>query len=154
MDEAFAHYNELIEAGFEGTIIKRLDGIWKDGTSKEQVKLKIDCDVEVRMRELNPGKGKNAATFGSVRCESECGLFEVNVSGFKDDARQDLFDNWEADYKNNVITIRINNIMRPTKNNPKHSAFLPRFIEHRDDKNVADSLERIQLQFASIVKGK
>lgn len=153
MDEAFAHYNELIEAGFEGTIIKRMDGIWKDGTSKEQVKLKIDCDVEVRMRDLNAGKGKNAETFGSVRCESECGLFEVNVSGFKDAARLDLFNNWQ-EYKDGIITIRINNIMKPSRNNPKFSAFLPRFIEHRADKQIADTLERIQLQFDSIVKGK
>lgn len=153
MEEAFAHYSELIERGFEGTIIKRPDGIWKDGTSKEQVKLKIDCDVEVRMKKLNAGNGKNAATFGSVQCESECGKFEVNVSGFKDDARQDLFNNWES-YQDGIITIRINNIMKPTKNNPKFSAFLPRFIEHRVEKSVADTLDRIQLQFDSVMKGK
>lgn len=152
-EEALTHYADLIEAGFEGSIIKAREGEWKDGTSRDQVKLKIDCDVELQMVCLNAGNGKNSKTFGSVKAVSSDGLFEVNVSGFKDAMRAEIFNNWDNNYKGGIITVRINNITPPTRNNMKHSAFLPRFIEHRPEKTEADSLARIQLQYDNIVKG-
>lgn len=153
LGEAYDHYNELVAAGMEGSIIKTKSGIWKDTTSKDQVKLKVDCDIDLEILGFNPGNGKNANTFGSIRAASSDRLFEVNVSGFKDDERLEISEN-RASYMNTIMTVRINNIMKPSKEGKLHSAFLPRKIEFRTDKTEADSLERIFEQFESVIRGK
>lgn len=150
-EEAISHYEELISKGFEGTIIKIKEGIWKDHTSKEQIKLKVDCCVEVRVKGFNEGNGKNKALFGSLQCESEDGLFKVNVSGFKDKERLDISNNRDY-YLNRVLTICINNIMKPTDSNKFYSAFLPRSVEFRTDKTVADTLQQILDQYDSVIR--
>lgn len=152
MDEAMQHYQEVLASGGEGTILKLKHAIWKDSTSKEMFKLKLEFDVELIIVGYNEGKGKNADTFGSLVCQSSDGLLVVGVSGFKDEIRQYIWDNLPS-YMNNIITVRSNAIMKPTTNNPKSSLFLPRFIEFRNDKSEADSLERILHQYNSLVKG-
>ena len=101
---------------------------------------------------LTQGNGKNAVTFGSVTAHSSDGEFVVNVSGFKDSVRREIFDNWEQKYKGSIFTVCINNITKPTKNNMKHSAFLPRFVEFRPEKTEPDSLQRIIDQYDSVIK--
>ena len=63
-----------------------------------------------------------------------------------------MSDNRE-ELKGRVITVKFNNLCPPT-NKDTWSLFLPRFVELREDKFVADSLERIQEQFASVLKGE
>ena len=150
-EQAIEHYEELISKGFEGTIIKTKEGIWKFHTSKEQVKLKVDCQVEVRVVGFNPGKGKMKDLFGSLQCESEDGLFKVNVSGFKDKDRAEISNNRDK-YRGSILTICINNIMKPTDSNKFYSAFLPRSVEFRSDKTEADSLQRILDQYDSVIR--
>lgn len=152
MDEAMQHYQQVLASGGEGTILKLKHAIWKDSTSKEMFKLKLEFDVELIITGYNEGKGKNANTFGSLICQSSDGFLEVSVSGFKDEMRQHVWDNLSS-YMNNIITVRSNAIMKPTINNPKCSLFLPRFIEIRNDKFGADSCERILQQYNSLVKG-
>lgn len=148
IEDATKHYKEHRARKLEGTICKSADAIWKDGTSKDQVKFKEEIDVELRVLDFNPGKGKNANTFGSIRCQSECGKLEVNVSGIPDDDRFAI----HADRKNwpdKIITVRSNSLLAPSKDkkNGLWSLFLPRLIEERIDKTVADTLEQIQAQF-------
>lgn len=149
--EAKAHCRELMKLGKEGTIIKLPGAIWKDGTSTEQFKLKLEADVDLAMKALNPGEGKNAKTFGSIRCESSCGRLVVNVSGFKDKQRQDILDDWDT-LMDGIMTVRANAIMEPGESSEFYSLFLPRSVEvGRIDKTVADSLERIKEQFEAAV---
>jgi DNA ligase-1 len=150
--EATAHFQEKIAQGKEGTILKNRDTEWKDGTSKTQIKFKVDCDVEMEIVGFNKGNNKNAATFGSIDCKSSDGKVICNIPGFKDDFRQWMSDNREM-LIGRVITVRFNNLTPPT-NKPTYSLFLPRFIELREDKFIADSLEQIKEQFESILKGK
>lgn len=150
LSEAYDHYFELTELGFEGSIVKEADSEWSDGTSKWQVKLKIDCDVDlVIMPWRRAGNGKNAATFGSIPCQTSDGLLEVYVSGFKDAKRKELHE--MGDKLNGMImTVRFNNIMR-VKDNGMTSLFLPRYVEIRYDKTKADTLQRVKDQFEAIV---
>lgn len=150
--EAKAHCSQLQKEGKEGTILKLPKAIWKDGTSTEQFKLKLEVDVDLVMKALNPGEGKNAKTFGSIRCESSCGRLVVNVSGFKDKQRQDILDDW-GNLVNGIMTVRANAIMEPGQSSDFYSLFLPRSIEvGRIDKSVGDDLERIQEQFKAAVE--
>lgn len=154
IEEAYEHYFEQLAKGLEGTIIKNPSGTWSDNTSKDQVKLKLEVQVELRVKGFIAGNGKNASTFGSLLCESECGLLETGVgSGITDNdgLRDALFTN--PNTIDSIITVKFNNIMPPTKSNPKWSLFLPIFIEVRNDKTVADTLQKIQDQFESSIKG-
>lgn len=141
--------SEWMELGFEGAVLKNAEMPWKDHTSKLQVKLKKEVCVELRAVSLVAGKatGKNAALFGSIRCESEDGQLVVDIPGFSDELRQKIYDDWATDFEGRVVTVKANDLLLPGKNNEKHSLYLPRFIEWRYDKTVADTVEQIQTQF-------
>lgn len=150
MAEAVKHYKEHRARKLEGTILKTSKLIWKDGTSKDQVKMKEEIDVELKVIGFNPGKGKNVGTFGSIQCQSECGLLEANFSGFEDDMRKAIWAD-RLNWPGKIITGRSNSLLAPSKGkkNGLWSLFLPRFIEERMDKTVADTLEQIQAIFAA-----
>lgn len=150
--EAYAHYRELLKKGKEGTVVKHPDMTWKDssGGNKDQVKLKLEADVELRIKGFIPGTPgtKTAATFGSLNCFSECGQLEVNVSGFTDATRQKIHNERER-FLDAIITVKANSIMVPDDGADKHSLFLPRFVEVREDKGVADDLAQIKAIFTA-----
>jgi DNA ligase-1 len=150
LEEANRHYSEMIERGFEGTIIKNPHAIWKDTTSKDQIKLKLEVEVDLRVTGFTEGKGKNADLFGAMVAETSDGLLEVGVSGLDDDTRAKIHRE-RKDWADSIITVRANSIMYGNEKR-KHSLFLPRFIERRDDKSEADSFQRVVDQFAAAVK--
>jgi ATP-dependent DNA ligase len=47
MKEAQAIADEYISEGFEGAVVKKLDTIWEDGTSKDMVKIKEVYDADL-----------------------------------------------------------------------------------------------------------
>ncbi|WP_297478444.1 hypothetical protein [Ferrovum sp.] len=151
MEEANYHYRELVKQGKEGTVIKDPHGTWKDGTSKFQVKLKLEVDVDLEVVDFVPGEGKNASTFGSVLCRTADGELEVAVSGFTDAMRLEIHANRQR-VLGKIMTVRANSIMTPSESNNIHSLFLPRFVELREDKTHADTLHQVKKQFAEAVK--
>lgn len=146
LNQAYDHYKKARQRGLEGTVIKHPDGIWEDRTSKNQVKLKLEFNVDLLVVGFNAAdpKSKNASTFGSLLCQTSDGLLEVGVTGLKDDVRQSLWDRRDSIINNLVIEVCSNGIMAPTVTGGKYSLFLPRFGAERPDKKVADSLERVQ----------
>ena len=144
MAEAREHYTEMTEAGKEGTILKHPVSIWKDGTSKDCVKFKIEAEVDLLVTGVNEGNGKNAETFGSLVCQSSDGLVEVAVSGFTDADRERIAGELDQWIGKRIITVRANNLMPIPQSGGKRSLFLPRFVEERLDKTEADSLDKIE----------
>jgi DNA ligase-1 len=153
LEEAMDHYEELLSQGHEGSIIKCPDAIWEHGTSKKQFKVKVDFNVDLKVISVKPGNGKNAATFGSLRCASGDDLLEVSVSGMSDKLRKEIHELGDK-IIDKIVEVKSNCIMKPKKEGGKYSLFLPRFVEIRDDKEVADTLPQIFDQFESIVKDK
>ena len=153
MAEAYAHYFELVKEGLEGSIIKNPAGDWFDGTSKDQVKLKVECDVDLKITGFNPGNGKNAHLFGSIAVETSDGKLKVSVPGFSDKDRLAIHKNRDA-LVGTIMTVTFNSIMPPSGNNKFYSLFLPRCCELRTDKMKADSLVRVQEQFDAIIQVK
>lgn len=151
LKEAMEHYQDCLSRGLEGTIIKLPQAIWTDSTSREQFKVKVEFEIELRVKGFTKGNGKNEATFGSITMESEDGLLEVNVSGITDKLRKEIHENREK-YLDSIGTVRANAIMKPSKEGGKYSLFLPRWVEQRAEKRNADTLERIIEQYESIVK--
>jgi DNA ligase-1 len=71
--EALDVYIELTSKGEEGAVMKSPFMFWEDGTSKDQVKMKMVAEFELEIVGFNPGNGKNADLFGSIKCKSRDG---------------------------------------------------------------------------------
>jgi len=155
-EEAMAHYRELLAKGKEGTIIKNGNAIWKDGTSKEQIKLKLEVDVDLKITGIAPGRAgtKNEGRAGAFNCLSACGKLRVDVTVKNEDLR-DAVDANGDDFIGRIIAVRANSVMKPSESSEFYSLFLPRMVEasYRADKTEADSLESIIAQFDAAVKG-
>jgi len=141
IQESQEHFDLMRKLGKEGTVVKEFNGYWKDGTSKSQVKMKDTKYSDLRVISKLNGTGKNVSTFGSLYCISEDGKLGVTVSGFTDEQRGCIFDEWE-DWKNCIVTVAFNEVITSVKSET-YSMFLPRFIERRYDLTEADMIERI-----------
>lgn len=148
IEQAFEHYRDALSRGLEGTIIKNKGALWRDGTSREQLKLKLEVDVDLEIIGFTRGNGKNADTFGSVETATCDRLLKVDVSGFSDEMR--LYIHLHRDeLLATIMTVRGNEIMY----GDPASIFLPRFCELRNDKTIADSFAEVVEQFENAKKG-
>jgi DNA ligase-1 len=148
-DDAWVFYRKQLAKNKEGAVIKTKTGLYKDGTSKDQIKLKITAELDLKIVGFNPGKGKFKATFGSIQLESSDGKLACSVSGIKDKLRKEIHERRE-ELLGTIVTIKSNGIMY---NDDINSLFLCRFAELRTDKTEADSMEQIEAIFASLIEG-
>jgi DNA ligase-1 len=157
-EDAFAHYTELLKQGKEGTILKHPSAIWEDKTSKDQVKLKLEVDVDLKVTGFVPGREgtKNEGRIGSITVESACGQLRTDVT-VKNEKLRDKLDSEDTRnaWLDSVLVVRANSIMMPSESNDLHSLFLPRMVEDdiRADKSQADDLARVKLQFEAAKTG-
>lgn len=107
--------------------------------------IKACLEVELRIVGMLDGKatGKNASTFGSLDMVSEDEKLRVAVTGFSDELRQYIFDNWHEEFYGQVCTVKANQLLMPSKSNKHYSLFLPNYVEIRHDRKEADDIERI-----------
>ena len=139
MKEAQAIADDFISEGGEGAIVKKLDTMWKDGTSKDMVKIKAVLDADLLCVDVEGGSGKYKGKVGALVLETSCGRLRVKVgTGLNDLDRAKPFDF----YIGKVIEIQYNEFIK-SKSKSTDSLFLPRFIEVREDKNTATSYEEI-----------
>lgn len=149
LDEASKKAGRYIKRKLEGAVLKHRNGMWKDGTSKQQVKLKAEYVVELQVKGWTEGTGKNIHTFGSLECESKDGLVKANVAGFTDEMREEVAR--ENMWINKIIAVRFADLVQDKKG--EWSLFLPRFEEQRLDKHEADTLDDILEVIESAYKG-
>ena len=159
LEEAYDHYFEMLELGYEGTVVKHRDAIWEDTTSKHQVKMKLEIPVDLKIVGFRKGNGKNEHLFGSIICQTSDGLLEVAATGFKDKKQKGILTReeiWEIKDSliDTIMTVKSNGVMKPKGNKTTYSLFLPGFVEFRNDKTVADTLEQVIEQFANAIKNK
>jgi DNA ligase-1 len=146
-DEVLEHFKENRAQGEEGTIVKNLDLPWKNGTSKEQVKIKVEFTCDLRVTGYKAGKGKFGGMVGAIECESSDGLLSVYAGGFTDEVRQWVTANIDNLVKTGaIVEIKSNDIITNQDDEYKYSLFLPRVVEFRKDKDEADSLDRVREQ--------
>lgn len=155
--EGYAHAAELMKKGKEGTVIKHPHAIWKDGTSNEQIKLKLEFEVDLKIVGIVPGKdgGKNEGRPGSFSCETDEGNLLVDVT-VKNEAMRLAVEKNPEDWIGRIIAVTANDIMKPGESNPFHSLFLPRMSEacYRTDKILADGLDRVFAQKEAAIFGE
>ena len=130
---------DYMEEGYEGAILKKSDSIWKDGTSKDMVKIKAVLDADLLCVDVEEGSGKYKGKVGALVLETSCGRLRVKVgTGLNDLDRAKPFDF----YVGKVIEIQYNEFIK-SKSKSTDSLFLPRFVEVREDKNTATSYVEI-----------
>lgn len=150
LEQATDHFREMVQSGKEGTVMKETNAPWKDGTSKFQIKRKLNAPCDLIVVGFEAGKGKNANTFGSLICRTSDGLLEVCVSGFSDKLRLEIHNNRDS-WLDSIVTVTYNAIMRASSESKLHSLFLPRYTDHRLDKSEADSFERVVEQYEAAI---
>ncbi len=137
--EAQAIADDYISEGGEGAIIKKLDSVWKEGTSKDLVKIKAVLDADLICVGVDEGSGKYKNKIGALILETLCGRLSVKVgTGLSDVDREKPFEY----YIGKVIEIQYNEFIK-SKNKSKASLFLPRFIDMREDKNITTNYEEL-----------
>ena len=135
-EEALEIFNKRLALGLEGDIIKNMNGLWSDSRSRDQIKLKSEKECELRVTGWNPGEpgSKYENALGSLRCESEDGLVVVNVSGWSDEERRTIT---LENSLGRIVSVLYNERITK-KTGGVDSLFLPRIVEFREDKSVAD----------------
>ncbi len=154
LEEAFVHYAEKLGGGEEGVIVKSRDAIWKDGTSTEQIKLKLEVDVDLKIVAIQEGKEgtKNEGRPGAFSCETADHLLQVDVT-VKNEALRDQVEANPDDFIGKIIAVRANQVLKPSASNDFHSLFLPRMVEagYHTDKSQADTLQGVVDQFEAAI---
>lgn len=142
--EAETHFAEMLQRGEEGTLLKSKDHAWEDKRSAGLIKMKAIKDADLVVVDWQEGTGKYAGMLGALVCQSSDGKVEVHVgSGFSDEQRK-MFTR-KATVGRIVEILYNERISSKDKNRTDvDSLFLPRFIELREDKTVANSSKEIK----------
>lgn len=138
--EAMKHFQDSLERGLEGTILKSLDDGWKDGKPNWQVKMKLEMNLDLKIVGFNYGtKGtKNENVISTLQVESSCGQLKTNPSGMKEDMMKFVTEN-QDNLLGTVVEIRCCGLSQDKEGN--WSTLHPSVVKLRDDKDTFDSLE-------------
>jgi len=149
--EAIKHFQEMLARGEEGTILKSIDGIWKDGKPTWQCKMKVEVSVDLLIESFNFGtKGtKNENVISSLNCQSSCGGLKTSPGGIKEKDMKFITENMDS-LRGSVVEVKCSGISKNSDN--EYSLLHPVFIKIRDDKNTCDSLENI-IEIDNMAKG-
>lgn len=132
-----------MNAWLEGGIWKDKDWIFRDWTSKHQLKLKLAIDCEVRVLWFSPGKKwtDREKTFGAITFQNDEGTIKGQTSGFTNEQLED-FNSRREELIWRVMTVQFNDVTKG-RDNDYYALSHPRFICFRDDKDTTDTLERV-----------
>jgi len=148
-EEAIAHFQEMLNRGDEGTILKAFDGLWKDGKPAWQIKMKLEMDVDLFIKSYNYGTGKNVNLISSINCETSDGLLMTSVCGMDVKTMEYVTEN-QDNLRETVLESTCSGLSYDKNNN--YSLLHPRFKKFRDDKNTCDSLESVK-EIEAMAKG-
>lgn len=134
MDEVDSFYQNEIKKGNEGVVVKNPNAFWEGKRSKNLVKIKEIKDCDLIVVGWEKGTGRNSHRMGNLILETSDKKLRVSVgTGFSDLQRD------EKPVIGKIAAIQYNAVINK-KNSSTKSLFLPRFIEYREDKTTADSL--------------
>jgi len=128
----FKDYNkEMVAAGFEGIMIKSVDGKWVGKRSTDWLKQKPFIEVSLAVTAVEEGTGRNVGKLGAVVCEGEDDGKTIVVncgSGFTDANRSEF---WEAKDSliGQIIEVRADAVTQ--NQDGSYSLRFPRFMRFR-----------------------
>jgi DNA ligase-1 len=130
----FKEFNkEAIDNGYEGIMIKDVDGVYECKRSVKWLKQKPYIEVSLAVVGLEEGTGKNEGRLGALICEGEDDgkHIRVNVgSGFTDEQRREFWE--EQDIMiDQVVEIRADAATLNQDSDNIYSLRFPRFLRFR-----------------------
>lgn len=140
-EEALAHFDEVLNAGEEGTILKAQLGTWKDGKPNWQVKFKLEMDVDLEIIGFNYGTGKNEHVISSLTAKSSDGKVVTRPTGIDEKTMKMITENQDT-LMGAIVETKCCGLSKDSKGN--YALLHPVFKKIRDDKKVADDLKQIQ----------
>ena len=145
LGDAVEHFQEMLDCGYEGIILKNMHSIWEDTRSKHMVKMKAELEADLMIIGYNPGTGQFEGMVGSLIAASSDGKVVVSVSGFSHRLRQEITDTIDQ-LMGKIIAVTYNERItsQSAARDGVDSLFLPRFLEFRSDKTTADNSESIK----------
>jgi len=147
--EAMKLFQQTINLGYEGNILKSIDGVWKDGKPKWQIKLKLEITIDLRITGFRYGTGKNEHLISSVEAVSEDGLLFTAPTGIKEKEMKYITENQES-LKGAILETKCSGVSQDSEGN--YSLLHPVYKEIRTDKTTADTLQHI-LDIEAMAKG-
>ena len=152
LQEALNKTSELMNKGLEGGVLKNLDMGYKNGTSKDQLKIKLKVDVEMRCVGFIKGtKGTKYENLNKVIVfENDEGTIKGQCSGMTDEMVDEVTKN-ESNYINKILTVKFNDLQK-ADDHDFYALSHPRFDCWRDDKDTTDTLETV-LKLRDMAKG-
>lgn len=148
--QAMTHFQEVLAAGEEGTILKAWNGEWKDGKPTWQIKCKLELDLDLIITGFNYGsKGtKNENVISSLNAETSCGKLKTRPQGLTEQLMKEITEN-KDNLLNTIIEVKCSGLSKDVNGN--YSLLYPAFKGFRDDKTVANTLEEcIEIQNGAI----
>jgi len=142
IQDALNTTSDWMNMGYEGGVLKNMDGLFRDGTSPDQLKLKVEFAVDVRVVGFKEGKvgTKREKTFGSIEYSTDDGKVHGFVSGFSD-AMLKKINNNRQEYLNQVFELMGNDLTKSVGTDV-YAISHPRFSEFRTDKTETDDIQR------------
>jgi DNA ligase-1 len=138
--EAYKIYSNHTAQGLEGVVIKNPKSLWKDGTSKDTVKMKIKFTSEYVITGIYEGTGKYRGMLGGFHIQSKDGRIVSDLgSGFSDKERKELFTERAIGC---IVEASANDVVS-NANDDTLSLSHPVFEAMRYDKTEADTTEYI-----------
>ena len=130
----FADYNKLcIDKGFEGIMVKPINGVYECKRSTLWLKVKPFIEVSLTVKDVEEGTGRNVGKLGALICEGEDdGKFiKTNVGSGLSDTDRETF--WKAKDKliGQVVEIRADAITQNQNAKDEWSLRFPRFLRFR-----------------------
>jgi len=142
-DEAIAFFKTMLKSGEEGAILKAKDGKWKDGHVKWQCKMKLEMDLDLAIVDFNYGNAgtKNEGIISSLTVQTSDGLLETRPAGISEFDMDFITKNKDS-LMGTIVTVKCSGLSNDREGN--HALLHPVFKCFRDDKNTADSLDRVK----------
>ena len=132
-------FQNYLDDGEEGIILKDPNSLWENKRSKGQIKFKAVNDTSLQVISVISGTGKYADMIGSLYCESSDGIIKVYVgSGFSDEQRNMP----PSEYYGKIVSVKYNAKIQAKTG--EWSLFLPIFDGVRLDQDSADVSTKIK----------
>ena len=130
----FKDYNKaMVEAGYEGIMIKDPNGKWEGKRSTAWLKQKPFIEVSLAVTAVEEGTGRNKDRLGAIVCEGidDGKRIVVNVgSGFTDEQRQEFWASKDT-LIDQIVEVRADAATRSQDSEDTWSLRFPRFLRFR-----------------------
>ena len=126
--------NDMVNAGFEGIMIKDLEAPYECKRNLFWMKWKPTITVDLEVIDIEEGTGRNESRLGALVCQGtdDGKLINVNVgSGFSDDQRAEFYSN-QFDVIGETVEVLCDAVSQ--NQDGSYSLRFPRFVRFRDDK--------------------